>query len=151
MELQHARTEIHFLRCVLLGFQIPTIFFSVSINSTYLEWIALIIWFYIHYNHAILWSIRLNVERACVVWAIKKGESYFQGESNFANWTLVTKMIGEEMVRKSTHNDVNKLKKNLITEGLFQRITNCCAIHNQKKRTRVLQFMYLCFHSFDVV
>ena len=63
----------------------------------------------------------------------------------------MTKRLGGEMVSKSTQNDVDKLKKNLISEGLFQRITNCCAIHNQKKRSRVLQFRYLCFNPFDAV
>ena len=60
----------------------------------------------------------------------------------------MTKMIGEEMVSISAHDDVDKLKKNLIDEGLFQRITNCCTIHNQKKRSRALQFSYLCFNPF---
>lgn len=71
-----------------------------------------------------------------------KGGIVFSGVTEFSNWTFshfVTKRIREEMVSIKAHND-DKLKKNLITEGLFQRIRNCCAIHNQKKKSRVLQF-----------
>ena len=61
----------------------------------------------------------------------------------------MNKRLREEMVRRSAQNYVDKLKKNLITEGLFQRIRNCCAIYNQKKRSGVVQFRYLCFNPFD--
>ena len=99
--------------------------------------------------HIVNPSIECRESMCCL--SNKKEGFVFSGGIKFSNWTLMTKRLGEEMVSRREHNDVDKLKKTLITKGLFQRIRNCCAIHNQKKRSRVIQFRYLCFNPFDAV